>query len=31
MYDVKIAVNKYERGDLVWCLDKTRKFGVMVV
>ena len=29
MYDVKMAVNKYERGDLVWCLDETRKVGIM--
>ena len=29
MYDVKMAVNKYERDDLVWCLDETRKVGII--
>ena len=29
MYDVKMAVNKYQRGDLVRCLDETRKVGIM--
>ena len=28
MYDVKLAVNRYEQGDLVWCLNETRKVGV---
>ena len=27
LYDVKIAVNKYKKGDLVWYLLETRKVG----
>ena len=29
IYDSKIAVNKYNVGDFVWCLDESRKVGVM--
>ena len=28
IYDSKIAVNKYNVGDFVWCLDESRKVGV---
>ena len=29
IYDAKISLNRYETGDLVWCLQKSRKVGVM--
>lgn len=29
LYDTKIALNRYDKGDLVWCLDESRKIGVM--
>ena len=28
IYDTKISVNRYKVGDLVWCLDESRKVGV---
>ena len=28
IYDTKVAVNRYNIGDLVWCLDESRKVGV---
>ena len=29
IYDAKISLNRYETGDLVWCLQESRKVGVM--
>ena len=29
LYDTRIALNRYDKGDLVWCLDESRKIGVM--
>ena len=29
IYDTKVSVNSYNVGDLVWCLDESRKVGVM--
>ena len=29
LYDTKIALDRYEKGDLVWCLGESRKTGVM--
>ena len=28
IYDTKISVNRYKVGDLVWCLDESRKVGI---
>ena len=27
-YDTKVAVNRFEKGDYVWCLNEARKVGV---
>ena len=29
IYDTKVALNRYETGDMVWCLAEARKVGVM--
>ena len=28
-YDAKISLNRYKTGDLVWCLQESRKVGIM--
>ena len=28
IYDTKVAVNRFEKGDYVWCLNEARKVGV---
>ena len=30
IYDAKILLNRYETGDLVWCLQESRKVGIMI-
>lgn len=30
LYDAKQSFHKYEVGDVVWCLNETRKVGVML-
>ena len=29
IYDAKILLNRYETGDLVWCLQESRKVSIM--
>ena len=29
LYDTKVALNRYSQGDVVWCLNESRKVGVM--
>ena len=29
IYDTLVSVNRYKVGDLVWCLDESRKVGIM--
>ena len=28
IYDTKVAINRFEKGDYVWCLNEARKVGV---